>query len=103
MSKDNGIYILQTKGNEFRVVHAQAIENIYFWENRFGHSVYKEEANPVELEKYFGKSQVFDNKVDANKKALDLWEQIMNSDCPIVEYGIQDISLPNLEFPNGRT
>jgi len=30
MSADNGIYILETLGSEFRVAHLQAIENIYW-------------------------------------------------------------------------
>lgn len=29
MSRDDGIYILHTKDNQYRVSHAQAIENIY--------------------------------------------------------------------------
>jgi hypothetical protein len=29
MSADNGIYILKTKDGQYRVAHAQAIENIY--------------------------------------------------------------------------
>ena len=29
MSADNGVYILETKGPEFRVAYAQGIDNIY--------------------------------------------------------------------------
>lgn len=33
MSSDNGIYVLKTKGPEWRVSHLQAIDNIYYWAN----------------------------------------------------------------------
>ena len=47
MSADNGIYILKTKDGQYRVTHAQAIENIYedYYNNRY---------NPLEVVRVWG-------------------------------------------------
>ena len=55
MSADNGIYILKTpkdnnEGFEYRVIHSQAIENIY-WDDVNGYDY--DDPNPVILLDYF--------------------------------------------------
>ena len=92
MSADNGVYILKTpdgkNGFEYRVVHAQAIDNIY-WEHPDG--------NPEQVVNYFGKCQVFKNGSDAFNKANDLVKEIISDEfCPILEYGVSQISLPHI-------
>lgn len=91
MSADNGIYILQTphytgdKNNfDYRVIHAQAIENIFF-ENKDG--------NSMEVIKYFGKAEVFDNHKKAMEKAREMEKEIFDSSFPVLEYGISTITL----------
>lgn len=95
MSADNGIYILQTptgsvlcpKVFEYRVVHAQAIDNIY-WQHTKG--------NPKQVVSYFGKCEVFTNEGEARKLAFKMEEEVLNDDfCPVLEYGINTITLPH--------
>jgi len=91
VSADNGIYVLKTPTEngeeEFRVIHAQAIENL--WDEN-------EEGNPEQVISYYGKARVFHNKEDASKEIKHLYDEIMsNPFCPILEYGICDISLPH--------
>lgn len=81
MSADNGVYI--AKWNDgFRVVHAQAIENIdYFPE---GSERWKQEQI-----NYFGKSPVFKEKSEAILYAHELADKILADDwCPVLEYGV---------------
>jgi hypothetical protein len=96
MSADNGIYILQSPTeeghDEFRVTHAQAIDNISFEPN-------KEGFNTEQLVEYFGKCKVITSKAEAQAVADGLLQQILNDEfCPIVEYGICGIKLP-FPFP----
>jgi len=99
MSADNGIYILKTPrhedkheqildGNifEYRVAHAQAIENIY-WEY--------EDGNPEEIIIYFGGCEIMKEK-EAHEEAFRLEHKIISDPiCPILEYGISTIELPH--------
>ncbi len=95
MSADNGIYILKSPkgdGFEFRVIHAQAIENIE-WEPD------KEGYNTKQLRGYFGEAQVFTSDNEALREAGRMADEVLADDfCPILEYGISDISIP-FEFP----
>lgn len=62
MSDDSGVYILQTKGPEYRVILAHAIDNIYGeWdqENRLFR------PNVAQIIEYFGTCRVFENLEDA--------------------------------------
>lgn len=81
MSADNGIYVLSTlteNGNrEFRVAHAQAIENIEV----------REPFGSYYMDAIFGNSEVFSDSAKAFEYAIQLHNQIMN-DFGIVEYGI---------------
>ena len=80
MSADNGIYIHKFK-NGWKVCHAQAIENIY-WQR--GNKKY----NYYYLNEYFKSSPFFKTEEEALKEATRLYREIMDSDFPILEYGI---------------
>ena len=82
MSADNGIYIGWFGEKEFRVIHAQAIDNVF----------YPSGENAESIVDYFGGGAVFDNLDAAQKKAFALEEEIMSDDfCPILEYGISTL------------
>ena len=91
MSSDNGIYILVTKDG-FRVVHTQAIDNIYYDADESGFNKYY-------LYHYFKDSDIYSSRDVAWKKAHKLYDEIMQDDfCPFVEYGISEIDATNIEF-----
>lgn len=96
MSADNGVYILESpikngQGTEFRVIHAQAIENINY-------DVPEGEFNDEQLINYFGDCKILTAKA-ASTTALELEKGIMSDDfCPILEYGISTITM-NRPFP----
>ncbi len=92
ISADNGIFILHTTDEKFRVVHAQAIDNIDYYK---GKDKKKYEATLVS---YFGDSKVYDNEEAALGKAGELYDEIMNDDYGICEYGIQKIKV-SIPFP----
>jgi len=86
MSADNGIYILETpresgEGFEYRVIHAQAIENIFNDE---------EDGNAVQIIEYYGDSTIFNTMDESLREAHRLYK-----DYEWPEYGIQSISLPH--------
>jgi len=92
MSADNCIAILKTpkdngEGFEYRVIHAQAFENIY-WDDVNGYDY--ETPNPVMLVDYFGNEPAMTEE-EAYKKADEL-----EKDCLIVEYGV---GLTDLDKP----
>ena len=108
MSADNGVYILKSKDG-YRVAHAQAIENLYWWRiytcdckigseeewckcKKCGAEIkneQREEINPIELKYYFGHCKVFKDVESALKEANRLFEEIISDPiCPICEYGI---------------
>lgn len=81
MSADNGIYVLKTPAangadQEFRVIYASAIENIY-WSDT--------ELDLEQLVRYFGRAKVFTNISDALLEAYRLYA----AQGGYVEYGIQ--------------
>ena len=80
MSADNGIYIHKFR-NGWKVCHAQAIENITNEADKSGY-------NKKILYEYFKDSPIFKTQAKALKYAAKLYDEIMNSDCPIIEYGI---------------
>ena len=94
MSADNGIYVLETpkesssKELEYRVEEAQAIDNLHWKEAHPG------EGNPKSVVEYFGGSKVYD-RVGADRRTRKLYDAIMKSDFPILEYGICMIRLPH--------
>ena len=80
MSADNGIYILVTKGPEFRVVHAQGIDNIY---GDFDDTTSRWKGDPEMIREYFNSSQ----KYDTIEESLDIATE-MSYDYSFLEDGI---------------
>jgi hypothetical protein len=89
MSADNGIYIAHFP-HGFRVIHAQAIENIDWARDHDGKTI--KNVGLVSLKEtlrdYFMRSKVFKSISDVNKEAWLLEQEIMDSDFPVLEYGI---------------
>jgi hypothetical protein len=86
MSADNGVYILVTTtgdGSEYRVAHAQAIENIY-WNDDI--KDFGEKPNFFEIWRYFKGAQVLDDERDALEVAAELLRK-----QHVCEYGIEMI------------
>ena len=79
MSADNGIYIHKFKDG-YRVVHAQAIENIYWkkGKNKYNYRILKD---------YFKESPIFKTKSEAIVYAFDLNKKIDYE----TEYGICEV------------
>lgn len=117
MSADNGVYILQSKDG-FRVAHAQAIENLNWWDKKccdhpivddfksesdcwirvcincktFVIGEERPEINPKVLKEYFGDSKILPTKEEALLEANRIYEEILSDPiCPICEYGISFI------------
>ena len=84
MSADDGIYIHKFKKG-WKVAHAQAIENIYYWKEG-DKWVKREEQNPDVLANYFNDSKWFITKDEALKYAIKL-----EKDIGWIEYGISEI------------
>lgn len=87
MSADNGIYIAtfpnHSGGEEYRVTHAQAIENTKYDEY---------------VRDYFENAATFASLNVARNYAFRLEQEILKDDfCPILEYGI--VSLPKFTKP----
>lgn len=80
MSADNGIYILQTAGPEFRVAHQQGIDNIY---GEFSDDSFQWQGDPEMMYNYFQDAPMFSNLEEALDKAAD-----MSYDYEYLEYGI---------------
>lgn len=89
MSADNGIYIAQFPDG-FRVIHAQAIENLY---------EYEEGSNDWEemIDDYYGRSDIYTSIESARVKAFE-----MAKDCYVLEYGIQELGYFNYIPKNRR-
>lgn len=90
MSADNGIYILKTKDG-FRVIHAQAIENVTYEPNEDG-------WNPYEIWAYFHRVAPFTELKAALARAHQLYKEHI-AHGP-VEYGVCDLDFGHLEFPS---
>jgi hypothetical protein len=108
MSADNGIYILRSPirpltdelgvdpepwspiREEFRVTHAQAIDNLEFEPDCQG-------FNTGILIDYFGKCEVFTSRDQAYELARKKADEIA-MECLPLEYGISEIRLP-FPFP----
>jgi TPR repeat protein len=87
MSADNGIYIAQFKDG-YRVAHCQAIENCYDDETRDLYRVL-----------YFSRSEVLTLQ-QAYKKAREIYDEIMDGDLPVLEYGMSQIDFSEDDFPS---
>ena len=84
MSADNGIYILKTK-DQYRVVHAQAIENLWW---SYIDMDNQDEIVPTRIMEYYNDSLVFTDETKIQKVA-----HIILKNFPYVEYGIQTIEV----------
>ena len=80
MSSDNGVYILQTAGPEFRVIYAMNIDDIY---GTFNDETFQWDGNTEVIHDFFFASPVFDNL----EMALDFAEEISHNH-DYLEYGI---------------
>ena len=69
ISSDNGVYILETVGPEFRVVYTQAVDNIY---GKFNDETSYWNPNNEAIVETFGRSEVFDNVTDSMNYAETL-------------------------------
>jgi hypothetical protein len=83
VSADNGVYIVKFPDG-YRVCHAQAIENIDY------DPVGSKERKDC-LKDYFGTSKIYQSKDEAIVAAHKLYDEIMNDDFPVVEYGVRYI------------
>lgn len=94
MSADNGVYILVSRGRktrhghkkEYRVIHAQAIENI-FWCLNYPEGAAEPVLNRDDVLSYFGEARVFTDRRVAEGYAQRIYDEWMR-DVGYVEYGI---------------
>lgn len=82
MSADNGIYILKTKDHQYRVIHAQAIDKLYYSFINFGNS---EDLVSTRIVEYYGKSEYTCNIDMARNIAFNMARKTH------VEYGVNEI------------
>ena len=92
MLADNGIYILQTDGQEFRVVHTQGIENYMLGE--------KGKINWIDPDIHIRNARriwkgciVFKSREDALAEAERMYQEVMESAVPVVVDGIAFITI----------
>lgn len=86
MSADNGIYILQTEGPEFRVGYHQAIDNIY---GNFSDESFQWQGDPVMMIAYFQFDKMFSNLEEALDYAGELsynYEYLEDGICVIADF-----------------
>lgn len=80
MSTDNGVYILLTKGPEFRVALTHAVDNVFGeWDTE--NNVWK--GDPEFIQDTFGEADIFDNI----EEAYDIAE-ILERSVEFTEYGV---------------
>lgn len=80
MSADNGVYILLTKGPEFRVALTQAVDNVFGeWDNE--NSAWM--GDPTFILDTFGDSHAFDNIEEAYDVA-----EVLERSVEFTEYGV---------------
>jgi hypothetical protein len=95
VSADNGIYILETKGPEYRVAYHQNIDEIY---GNFSDESFHWQGDPHMMMEYFGDAPVF----SIIEEALDRAEE-MSYDYEYLEDGICVISdFKDWDFNNLR-
>jgi hypothetical protein len=100
MSADNGVYILQTEGPEFRVAYQQTIDDIY---GNFSDETYKWQGDPEMMLLYFGDAPVFSNLEEALDKAEDIaydYEYLEYGICVITDF--KDWNFNNLRNNYGK-
>jgi hypothetical protein len=84
MSADNAILLLELK-DQWRVIEAFAIDNLYWSYSETSHSG---ELSPARVFEYFKKAKKFENKLDALEFATKLFDK-----AGYVEYGIVPLEI----------
>ena len=98
MSADNGCYLgrfTTNDGFEYRVTHAQAIENCDYDKN------YPTKLIHAYRTVYYGRSEIYNEK-GAWERARKLYEEILDGEYPICEYGVSEIHYDE-PFPDMTT
>lgn len=106
MSADDGFYILETEGPEYRVKHLQAVEN-YMWDDK---KIDEQDGKPGaytndpdvhirNARKMWKKCKVFTNKKEAVKYAFNMEEEAIKDmeeyfGFGFTEYGVCHIKIP---------
>lgn len=86
MSVDNGVYVLQTKGPEFRVAYSHSIDNIY---GKFDYETAKWTGDMDRMMDYFGQSVVYadiDDAMDAAELLADKYSYLEDGICLISDF-----------------
>jgi hypothetical protein len=100
MSADNGIYILHTKGPEYRVGYNQAIDNIY---GNFSDESFQWQGDPEMMVEYFQDAKMFSSLEEALDYAEDLsynYEYLEDGICVITDF--KDWNFGKLEEQYGK-
>ena len=95
MSADNSVAVLKTKkgdGYEYRVEHLQALENVD-WDNTTKSYTNNDDIRIINAREMWVNSHVFLSLHTAMLEAVQQEEDIMQSDFPVLEYGIQIITI----------
>jgi hypothetical protein len=97
MSADNGIYILETISedelSEYRVKHLQGIDD-YTWDDDINDYSANPNIHIKNARKMWENCEVFYDRSAAMAKAHEIYREIMDSDFPVLEYGIDFIYIP---------
>ena len=102
MSADNGVYLGRflrkdtpdgERGYEYRVIHAQAIENCDYAPN------FPAEITDAYRVDYYGRADVCCTEKEAWEQARAMEKEIADSDFPILEYGVSEIHY-DVPFPS---
>lgn len=100
MSADNGIYILETKGPEYRVGYHQAIDNIY---GNFSDESFQWQGDPEMIYAYFHIDKMFSSKEEALDYAKELvynYSYLEDGICVISDF--KDWDFNNLRKNYGK-
>ena len=100
MSADNGIYILQTEGPEFRVGCHQAIDNIY---GNFSDDSLRWQGDPEMIYHYFHADRMFstlEEALDFAKKLSYNYDYLEDGICVISDF--KDWNFNSLEENYGK-
>ncbi len=87
MSSDNGIYIGKFEDG-YRVIHGQAIENCEG----------DDDMTDAYINIYFKDAKVLTTREEAYAEVRRLYDEIMEDDYPLLEYGISEIHFGH-KFP----
>lgn len=96
MSADNGIYILVTgTGNnkEYRVKELQAVDNVN-WDSEITDYTSDPDIRIKNARRMWKNCTPYKKRAEAMEQAGGLYEEIMESTFPVLEYGICFIEIP---------